>query len=165
MKKQGRPSLYKSEYDDQTRKLCLLGCTHVELADFFGVNPDTIYEWKNVHPSFSEAARAGKIKADADVAEKLHARALGCEWTEDQAFKIKHVKYDGNGKKLEVWEEVQIVAVRKAAPPDTPAISLWLRNRQSGKWRDKPDAADDLEDVIPVKVVVNVVDATKHADA
>lgn len=93
MAKNGRPTLYKPGYDDQARKLCLIGYTNVELADFFGVNLDTIYEWKNLHPSFSEETCAGKIKADADVAEKLHARAAGCEWIEDQAFKIKHVKY------------------------------------------------------------------------
>jgi len=163
--KAGRPTLFKDEYAEQARKLCLLGLTDIELADFFGVNPDTIYEWRKVYPIFSEATRAGKLKADAEVADKLHQRAVGAEWIEDQAFKIKTVKYAENGRKIEEWEEVQVVQVRKAAPPDTPAISLWLRNRQPAKWRDKPDAADDQAEIAPVRVVVNVVDATKHADA
>ncbi|MCF0055526.1 hypothetical protein [Dyadobacter sp. CY356] len=166
MAKAGRPTLFKEEYAEQARKLCLLGLTDIELADFFEVCEDTIYEWKKVHPIFSEATRAGKVKADAEVADKLHQRAVGAEWIEDQAFKIKTTKFDANGRKLEEWEEVQVVQVRKAAPPDTPAISLWLRNRQPAKWRDKPDAADDQSNVLPVKVVVNVVDASKpNADA
>lgn len=35
----GRPSLFRPEYVEQARKLCLLGATDRELADFFGANP------------------------------------------------------------------------------------------------------------------------------
>lgn len=34
----GRPTKYKKEYDDQAFKLCLLGATDKEIADFFEVN-------------------------------------------------------------------------------------------------------------------------------
>lgn len=165
MTKAGRPTLYKPEYDEQARKLCLLGQTDIELADFFGVCEDTIYEWKKVYPNFSEATPAGKIKADAEVAGKLHERAIGAEWIEEQAFKIKTIEYDGNGRKLKEFEEIKVVQVQKAAPPDTPAISLWLRNRQPGKWREKPDASDSESTPLPVSVVVQVQDARKRDDA
>lgn len=42
----GRPTLYREEYAEQARKLCLLGTTDAELADFFNVAVDTINEWK-----------------------------------------------------------------------------------------------------------------------
>lgn len=37
--KKGRPSGYKPEYAEQARKLCLLGATDQEIADFFEVTP------------------------------------------------------------------------------------------------------------------------------
>ena len=159
----GRPSLYKPEYNDQARKLCLLGLTNEEMADFFAVNVDTVYEWQKKHPEFSEALRAGKVKADADVANKLLDRAMGAEWVEDQAFKLRFVDYE-NGKKVREYEKVEKVPVRRAAPPDTPAIALWLKNRQPSRWRDKPEPSDNENEVTPVKVIVEVKDARK-ADA
>jgi DNA-binding XRE family transcriptional regulator len=34
--------LRREEYDEQARKLCLLGATDAELADFFGVSEQTL---------------------------------------------------------------------------------------------------------------------------
>lgn len=131
----GRPTKFKPEYCEQARKLSLLGLTDTELAEFFEVNEDTVHEWKKVHPEFSESLRAGKTKADAEIAHSLHDRAKGAEWTEEQPFKVKNITYE-NGKKVSETEEVITVTVKKKAPPDTQAASLWLRNRRSSKWRD-----------------------------
>ena len=38
----GRPSKYKKEFVDQAVKLCKLGATDIELADFFEVNVATL---------------------------------------------------------------------------------------------------------------------------
>lgn len=135
----GRPSKYDPKYDEQAYKLALLGATDSELADFFDVNQDTIYEWQKKYPNFSESIRDGKIKADYSVAHKLYDKAIGPEWTEEQAFKVKKSWYDENGKKCEA-EEVITVPVIRRAPPDTQAISLWLRNRKADKWKDKVEA-------------------------
>jgi hypothetical protein len=159
--KRGRPSLYQPDYPEQARKLCLLGLTNDELAEFFCVNVDTIHEWKKQHKDFSDAISAGKLKADADVAAKLHERAMGAEWSEDQAFKLKRVEYLDNGRKIREVEEVIVVQVRRAAPPDTPALSLWLRNRQPARWRDKPEPSDDDAQAQPIKVALQEIDARK----
>lgn len=127
----GRPTKYKPEYCDQAKKLALLGLTDVEMAEFFEICEDTLYEWKNVHPEFSEAAGAGKIKADAEIAHSLYDRAKGARWTEQAAFKVRNQLQPGV-----FTEEVQIVELQKAAPPDTQAASLWLRNRRPKSWRD-----------------------------
>lgn len=132
----GRPTKYLPEYCEQANKLCLLGATDKELADFFDVNQDTIYEWQEKYPEFSESIRAGKVKADALVAHKLHDRAVGAEWVEEQAFKVKRKWYDGNDRPHEE-EEIVKVPVTRRAPPDTQAISLWLRNRKPDRWTDK----------------------------
>lgn len=132
----GRPTDYQTAYNEQAFKLTLLGAHDAELADFFEVNEDTIYEWKIKHKKFSDSIKDGKIKADSQVATRLYDRAMGAEWTEDQAFKVKKIKYK-DGRKLEEYEEVITVPVRKAAAPDTSAISLWLRNRNPARWKDK----------------------------
>jgi hypothetical protein len=59
----GRPSLYREEYAEQARKLCLLGATDQELADFFEIDVRTIYDWKRTKPDFSQAIMRGKILA------------------------------------------------------------------------------------------------------
>ncbi len=148
----GRPSLYKIEYSEEAFKRCLLGATDKELADYFDVSESTLYLWKNEFPEFSESIKKGKEKADSEIASALYNRAKGAEWTEDSAFKIKRVVYDETGKKCEEFEEIITVPVRRAAPPDTPAASLWLRNRQPENWRDKQDiehTGKDGKDLIP----------------
>lgn len=126
-KKGGRPTLFKDEYVDMAERLCLLGLTDVELAKAFDVHVDTIYEWKNVHPKFSEALKAGKEMADAEVAKKLFKRATG--YSHDA---VKIVADARTGAE-------HIVPYTEHYPPDTTACIFWLKNRQRDKWRDRVD--------------------------
>lgn len=119
----GRPTDYKEEYDEQTFKLCLLGATDESLADFFDVAVSTIGLWKIKHPTFSEAIKRGKMKADAEVAQSLYHRAKGYQHPEDKVFCT-------NG-------EVTVVPTTKYYPPDTAAAFIWLKNRAS--WRDRQE--------------------------
>ena len=127
----GRPTKYKPEFAEQCKKLCLLGYTDTQLADFYKVNADTIYEWKKVHPEFSEALKEGKDIADGNVAVKLYERAIGYE---HDAVEIKVVA-DGFG----LGSSIQEIPVVKKYPPDTAAAIFWLKNRQPDKWRDKTE--------------------------
>ncbi|UEP32323.1 terminase [Burkholderia sp. B21-007] len=119
----GRPSKYKPEYADQARKLCLLGATDKELADFFEVVEDTINEWKRTHPEFSVSIKKGKDQADAEVADRLYQRALGFEHPE---VDIRVVAGD-----------IVQTPVTKIYAPDPTAAIFWLKNRQKEKWRDR----------------------------
>lgn len=119
----GAPTLYKEAYNEQARKLCLLGYTDKELADFFGVAESTIHLWKLEHPLFSESINKGKDVADGEVAQALYHRALGYSHAEDD---IKAI----NG-------EIVITKTTKHYPPDTAAAFIWLKNRRSKKWKDK----------------------------
>ncbi|SFN24663.1 hypothetical protein [Nitrosomonas communis] len=88
----GRPTLYKEEYAEQAYRMCLLGAIDVELANFFGVNKDTIYEWKKVYSEFSVSIKKGKMIADAEVAFSLFKSATGQHYvTEDKLFDGKVV--------------------------------------------------------------------------
>lgn len=139
MANRGRPSSYKPEFVEQARKLCQLGATDLELADFFGVTDRTIYRWQTEFPEFCQALKAGKDPADDRVERSLFHRANG--YTYD-AVKIMAVK-----------GEVVKVPYREHVPPDTTACLFWLKNRRPDKWRDIQKheiggvgAFDDLSD-------------------
>lgn len=119
----GRPSAFREGYCEQARKLCLLGATDVEMASFFGVSEKTLNTWKAVHPEFIQSITQGKAFADANVASRLYERALGYSHDAVKIFQV-------DGAPL-------IVPYTEHYPPDTPAASLWLRNRQPSKWRDR----------------------------
>lgn len=125
MSKGGRPTKYKPEYNKQAEKLCRLGATDKELADFFGVEEQTINNWKNEFPKFFESIKSGKIEADANVSDRLYQRALGYSHP-DVDIKV-------------VDKEIVETSLTKHYPPDTTAAIFWLKNRQPEKWRDKHD--------------------------
>lgn len=134
----GRPSKYKEEYCEQARKLCLLGATDVELADFFETSEQTINAWKNAHPAFLEAIKKGKTQADSNVADRLYQRAMGYE----------HPEVDIRV----VASEIVQTPITKFYPPDTGAAIFWLKNRQRGKWRDKIDQEITGADGGPIEI-------------
>ena len=134
----GRPSLYRDGYVEQARKLCLLGATDQELADFFEIDVRTVYDWKRTKLEFSQAIARGKIFADAQVAAKLYERACGYVVHATKLYR------QDDGSVLQVPYQIE-------HPPDTQAASLWLRNRQPLRWRDKhevnvADAGESLMD-------------------
>jgi hypothetical protein len=129
----GRKSLYREEYADQAFKLCLLGATDEELADFFGVATATIYNWKNEHPAFLEATIAGKIKADAEVAHSLYRSATGHELTAEKLMK----KDDGT---------FEAIRYKRYIPGDPSAAFKWLANRRRQNWTDTQKVEHGLSD-------------------
>jgi len=142
----GRPSKYKAEYAEQAKKICNLGATDVELADFFKVSVSTLNLWKVEHQEFSESLKVGKAPADERVKFSLFHRATGYSHPEDDIRVI-----DG---------EIVITPTIKHYPPDTTACIFWLKNRLPDEFRANPEPGDD-DYVAPVKIEVSVVDATK----
>jgi hypothetical protein len=121
------------------RKFCLLGATEIEIADMFEVSPDTIAEWKNVHPEFSDAIKKGKAQADASVADRLFQRAMGYE----------HPEVD-----IRVVNQAIIqTPITKVYAPDTAAAIFWLKNRQRAKWRDKIETEVSGPDGGPIQTL------------
>lgn len=131
----GRPTKYKEEYCEQVEKLCKLGATDKEIADFFNVDESTINNWKIEYSEFFESIKKGKILADSNVAERLYQRALGFEHDSEE---IKVITVD----KESIIERVPI---RKIYPPDPTAAIFWLKNRRSKEWRDKQEIDQKTE--------------------
>lgn len=115
----GRPSSYKEEYAEQAYKLCLLGLTDKQLADFFNTSEQTINAWKKAQPDFLESLKRAKEEADATVVESLFKKTQGFHYQE------------------EVMTKMGPDMMTKYHVPDTTAIIFWLKNRQPQYWRDK----------------------------
>lgn len=124
----GRPTLFDPSFVEQAEKLCGLGATDDEMADFFNVHRATIYRWKLDHPEFCDAIKTAKVRADERVERSLYQKATGYDITEEQAVKLKVGQHE---------EEVEVVEVRKHIAADTTAAIFWLKNRRSDDWRDK----------------------------
>jgi hypothetical protein len=118
-----RPSKFKEEYIDQARKLCKLGATDRELADFFGVSEKTLNNWKLESDEFLQSLKSGKDEADDRVERSLFARAVGYEHDDVDIRVIE-------GKVVET-------PIVKHYAPDTTAAIFWLKNRRKDEWRDK----------------------------
>jgi hypothetical protein len=121
----GRPTKYQAVYAHQAHRHCLLGATDAELAILFDVDVVTLQRWKLAHPEFKRMVIRGKAEADSHVAEALYHRAMGYSHDAVKIFMPPDA------------EQPVYAPYVQHYPPDTPAASLWLRNRQPAKWRDK----------------------------
>lgn len=137
----GRPTKYKPEYLAQAVKLCALGATEEQLADFFGVQVSTLYEWREKHPQFSEAIKEAKSEHDAAVERSLLERAQGYSHKAEKIF-------------LSRFGEVVRAEYTEHYPPDPTSMIFWLKNRQPQKWRDRQEITG--KDGEPFKPVLNI---------
>jgi hypothetical protein len=130
--KRGRPVVYNTDIDESVRRLCLLGLSDAEIAEFLGINPTTMCKWDNAHPSFFNARIEGRTKADAEVADALRRSAIGYDRPAEKVFLTK----DG---------EIVRASYIEHYPPNGSNAALWLANRQRGRWKLKP-TEDDARD-------------------
>ena len=144
----GRPTKYKEEYVEQVKKLCLLGATNDQIADFLGIATSTLHEWRHQYEDFSDALKAGKLLADAEIANSLYQRAKGYSCP-DLDIKM----YEG---------EIIETPYTKHYPPDATSMIFWLKNRQPDLWREKREIVEIEADS---DITINVVRVSKNKDA
>jgi len=118
----GRPTKFKAEFVAQAEKLCQLGATDMEVADFFDIEVRTLYRWKAENEAFCQALKAGKDVADDRVERSLFARANGYEHDEVDIRVVANA--------------IVQTPIRKYYPPDTTAAIFWLKNRKPKEWRE-----------------------------
>lgn len=137
----GRPTKYDPKINRSVERLCLLGATDKQIADFLEISEATLNNWKQAHPGFLESIKRGKEEADSKVANALYKRALGFEHPE-----VHIAVHRGH---------VIQTKIKKKYPPETIAAIFWLKNRQPDQWKDKQIIKhEDLPDPV---VNVNVV--------
>ena len=143
--KGGAPTKYQEAYNEQARKLCLMGYIDTELADFFNIAVSTLNNWKKEYPLFMESLKAGKEIADMEVTASLYSRATGYSHTETKVF-------NNQG-------EILTHDVKKIYPPDPLSIKYWLNNRQPERWREKVEDTDSQQNQPVQKIEIEVVGA------
>jgi hypothetical protein len=127
----GRPPEYTAEYARMARRcLVAFGATLEELAAFLDVSTSTLKRWTAEHEDFRAAVKEGRMRADAQVAEKLFQRACGYE---GQAVKI----FMHEGKPV-------VVPYVERFPPDTMACMYWLNNRRPDLFRNRRGGTDHV---------------------
>lgn len=126
-RRDGRPTKYVAEYAHIAGVMVRSGCTDFELAEAFGVAVSTLYLWKSRHAEFSEAIAGARAIPIERVERSLYHRAIGYTF---KAAKIVVV----NGQPT-------VVEVLEHEPPDVHAASLWLRNVDPMRWRERREVA------------------------
>lgn len=122
----GHP-VYREEFAEQAFKLCLLGASDAQVADFFHVSRESIDNWKRRYPAFAEGMARGKTEADANIAKSLYHRAMGYSHPAVKIFLPKDSREPVYAHYTEYY------------PPDTYAASFWLKNRQGWAWKEKQE--------------------------
>lgn len=133
----GRPKTYKPDFAKQAKKLCELGATDADLAEFFGVTTVTIWRWRCEYKEFCNALMIGKGVCDDRVERSLYQRAVGYSFSTEKIF-----SFQGSITRAPTVEHV---------PPDPGAAKLWLVNRKPNDWRDKVDV--DATGTVTVNIV------------
>lgn len=129
----GRYTRLRPEMITQAEKLCTLGATDSEIADFFDVTHGTVVYWKVHCPDFAAALRTGKEHADVRVERSLFARAVG--------FEHPAVKVFFNHKTGQVVEH----PYTEKYAPDTEACKFWLMNRRPDLWKKHLEGAAPVD--------------------
>lgn len=101
------------------------GYTDAQVADFFSVSRQTIFNWRERHPEFFDTIKKSKDETDDRVERALYERAIGYECPETKVFCDKG--------------DIVTHDMVKHYPPDTAAAFIWLKNRRPEKWRDKQE--------------------------
>lgn len=122
------------------------GLTDEQIAKNMGIATSTLYNWKKESIEFLEALKKGKEVVDFEVENALLKKALGYTIT------LNKQKVTKDGDVVDITEEVHV-------PPDTTAQIFWLKNRQTKKWRDKVEIADNDA----IKKLDELLEAQKNA--
>lgn len=118
---------------DEVRAIAAAGLTDVEIAQVFDVPAEHIRRWRSRYRDFDAAIVDGRTRADAQVIEALHRKAVGF------SVPVETIDKEGN-----------LVRRNQYFAPDTAAIKYWLNARRK-----------DFRERQEVQVEVNVTLAAR----
>lgn len=158
----GRPSDYDSAFAIQAEKLCQLGATMEQLADFFGVDVRTIYRWKNKYVEFCQSIKAATAGADDTVERSLYQRAHGYETTQtEREYELVEVRREGQQPQI-VRKLVKEKVKTKHIAPDPTSMIFWLKNRRPEQWRENYQGHSN-EEITPEQLAKEIMLSLKAA--
>lgn len=123
----GSTPKFRNDFMRQVYYLAKLGARDCDIAEFFGVNPTTIDDWKERNQDFMEAMQEGKWLFGFRVSETLGNRALGYDYEE--------VEYSQHVDRFGIVRDL-VKTTKKHMAPDVTAIIFFLKNRHRELWAD-----------------------------
>jgi hypothetical protein len=119
----GRPLEYSPELIPVVKDFSDAGLSQEQMAQLLKIATQTLWDWMQKNPDFSDAVKGGKGISDDKVERSLYERALGYSHPEDQIFQFQ-------GSPV-------IVPTVKHYPPDATSAIFWLKNRRPENWRER----------------------------
>ena len=125
-----------------------------QIATKCGVTRETLRRWIKTMPDIAFAVSRGKEPVDIEVENSLHGRCKGYTVQLRKTFKVRRIKYNDKGIKIEEYEELVQGVDEMHIPADTVSMIFWLKNRMPEKWREKREVLTninlDIEDIAPL---------------
>lgn len=125
------------------------GATDKVIAEKLGIGYSTFRKYKKECPELKGAITQGKDKANENVEEALYNNAIGFNYYEEVANKVKDEEViDGQ---IVTHERIEVVKVKKYSKPDLAAQKFWLINRKNTIWKNDPNKTTSDNKLIKLK--------------
>ncbi|MDO4866163.1 MAG: helix-turn-helix domain-containing protein [Clostridia bacterium] len=141
------------------------GLSERQIAGKCGVAHRTLARWKRQYPEIAEALNYDGELANAEVESALHSLAVGYTKSLRKTYKVKHVEYGENGRKLREYEELETGIDDVHVPPNMSAQKFWLEKRAPEAWGDEVGRGDQDECVQPVQILCDILREGNPPDA
>lgn len=131
------------------------GMTESDIANRIGIGTSTLSLWKRQYEEIRNALKKGKEIVDYKVENALLKSALGYKVRKNKVI----MELNGMGQMVTTRREISDEEV----PPNVNAISMWLINRNSNKWKRNRDNILQLDDK-ESNITVNIIRKGKDED-
>ncbi|MCY1583339.1 helix-turn-helix domain-containing protein [Staphylococcus pettenkoferi] len=104
------------------------GLSNAEVADYIGIQRQTLYRWMNQYPEIRKAIDEGQKRTVEFIENALMKKIEGFKLQETKRYKT--TDKDGN-------EVTRVEVVEKEVGPDTTAIIYALKVKDPERWNEK----------------------------
>ena len=115
------------------------GSTDKEIATKIGVGYSTYKKYKSKDIDLKAVLETAKDKKNQEVEKALLKNAVGYQYYEEVATKVKFEEIADDGTTVLQKEDVKISTVKKYKGPDLNSQKYWLNNKDKLHWKDDPN--------------------------
>ena len=115
------------------------GLSDEQIAKNIGISRKTLYQWTKKYKQFGHAIHKNKEMADLAVENALYQAAIG--YTIEEV--IQERIWDTETKSYKV---LPTRTKTRYVPPSQTAQIFWLKNRRPDIWKDRLEAAVELDE-------------------
>lgn len=139
----GRPTRYDDKFHPMIgRFMSIDGWSVNRMCQELGISANTFYVWREKHPAFDEAVKAGREGINKLVENALLKIALGYSEEYEEVTTtyggLSEMMVDGTCSEVSgtfIETEKKVVKKKQVFKPDVQAIKFWLVNRKDNDWK------------------------------